>query len=1125
MMTDINHPTSSFLVDVLNSFSNKLIITCDSEGQINFKNDIKDHYDLPDLGEKIYKNSKLLSNSNIRDLLNGIQTKKITLKQKYTNQLKEFFYLKISYLPILEPKQKRPNGLVITIKDITKKYKKSQKLLHLDHKYQALFKYSNDSIFVHDTEGKILDVNQKAEEMFGRSKEEFLNLHTYHLPSANGKERCKQAMQTLKKNGFVFFECEFISKDKTVFPVKVSASLIKINNVSLVQAIVRDVSQEKETIAALENSNAQYESLFENTAFGALIIDETKMKVLNCNKMATNMLGIDLNNNDKWDASILHKDLSKNQLKEHIHEVASNHSHSYNASVINKNGIRKDLLISCRQVHFKGVLCHLSILVDITEKRNYQRELEKKNSKLKKSKATLVEAQKIAHIGNWEFDILKNKIIWSDEIYRIFDLKVNEFEANYEAFLSNIHPDDKKRVDQVYMESLEKKQPYHITYRIVTQKGTLKYVEDRARHLLDKNQNIIRSIGTLQDITSHTKAKLALKKSQESYQSILDNMQDTYYRTNLKGELIYISKSVEALSGYTIDELLGQPLANFYHDPSIRDTFLKKMHANNGKLSFQAELLHRDKSIIWIHTNSRYWHNDKREIGGVEGFARDITQEKQASDKLAKSEERWLLALEGAKHGVWDWNLKENTVFFSKQWSKMLGYDDNQIENSFDAWLELLHPQDVERAMDMIKAYLEGSINTYQIAFRMLTNEKTYKWIMSQGAIWERDNDGKPLRMVGTHSDITELKEAQAKEKRLLDLIEASSNEIYVFEKKSLRFTYVNQGGINNLQYTPNELYTKHPYDIKPEFTEERFRTYIQPLLNNTVKEQHFETLHQRKDGTTYPVQIHLQLLMTKLTQEFLAVVIDISQQKEMDKKIKEQEEMMLVQSRHAAMGEMISMIAHQWRQPISIVGMLANTMMHTLNPNKIDAQSMKEDLQTISEQIHYMSKTIDDFRNFFQKSNAIEEVNLHYLLIEAKSILGAVFQRHNITLTIDCPISITLHTYSRELVQVFVNILSNAKDALVKVSDERNIIIHVVENDKDVDISIFNNGQPIEESIKNKIFEPYFTTKGNLGGTGLGLYMVKSILDKHMNGKITVENRIDGVAFNITLPKILELE
>ncbi len=743
----------------------------------------------------------------------------------------------------------------------------------LNNRYQALFEYAHVSILIHDLEGQILEVNQKTEKMFGRNKEEFLTLSTSDLPAIENKEKCKQIMQTIKEQGFIHFESNFISKDKTIFPVQVSSSLIEIDGMPMVQTIVRDVRVEKETLNALEKTTEAYADLFENSAFGALIIDSEKMEVLNCNQIASDMLGIPKENPAKWDVKILHKSLSPNEFKHHLSEVNLNHSHSYTTSVIDKNGLQKELLISCRKVEFKGVVSHLSILIDITEKRNYQRELEEKNA--------------------------------------------------------------------------------------------------------------------------------VLKKSQENYQSILDNMQDTYYRTNLKGELIDLSKGVEALSGYKANELLGQPLSSFYVNPMMRNEFLQKMSANNGKLTFQAELVHKNKNVVWIYTNSRYWYNDEGNIGGVEGFARDITQEKIAQEALKKNEERWGLALEGAKHGVWDTNLKNNTIFHSKQWSAMLGYEDYEIEKTFRSWTKLIHPQDLQQALKTMNAYAKGEIETYQQQFRMLCKDGSYKWIITQGAIWERDTNGNPLRIVGTHSDITELKEAY--------------------------------------------------------------------------------------------------------------------------QQIKAQEEMMLVQSRHAAMGEMISMIAHLWRQPISLVGLLSTTIMHCIQSNKINTESMLNDLNTINDQINYMSKTIDDFRNFFQKSNTIEEVNLYYLLIEAKSILSALLQRQNIELIIDCPISIVLYTYSRELVQVIINILSNAKDALEKVSDKKNINITVVEKNEQISIAIFNNGAPIEESIKNKIFEPYFTTKGNFGGTGLGLYMVKSILDKHMHGKIEVQIESNGVTFIITIPKALK--
>ena len=994
--TNTLYPESSFLVNILNSFSHRTIITTDNEGSVNFIsfNECQQLCNLPKIGDSIY-NQSLFSNEMITPILNGLQKEEHSITKEHYNTLNELFHLKIIYSPILTEEQEI-KGLLIVVKNITHEYLQSKKIEQQERQYQTLFESSSDAIIIHDLEGKILDLNKKSVEMFGIDKDEFLTLYTQDLAVLqNQDEKHQRLNKVLQEEGSANFECQLRRKNQTIFLSKISANLVELDGNTLIQAIITDVSSEQKALKALEQSNKQ----------------------------------------------------------------------------------------------------------------------------LKKSEKNLLEAQHIARVGNWEFNIANQKVTWSDEIYKIFELE--DVKINYESFLEYIHPNDRKKVIQAYKDSLEKDIPYHLTYRIITVKGTLKYVEDQCRNIRDENNKLVRSLGTLQDTTEHTLVEIELLKSQKNYQSILDNMQDTYYRTNLKGELIHLSKGVEALSGYKMEELMGKNLADFYYDPSVRDTFLKDIALHHGTYSFQAQLVHRTKKIVWMYSNSRYWHDDNGNIGGVEGFARDITQEKLALDALSQSEERWLLALEGAKHGVWDWKIQEEKVYFSRQWSAMLGYEEDEIENTFKAWLALIHPDDLFRVLNAIRNYIGGSKDKYQIQFRMLCQDGDYKWVQSQGAIWERDEQGEALRMVGTHSDITELQQAHAKEKRLIDLIESSSNEIYVFDKKSLCFNYVNQGGINNLQYSIEELYEKHPYDITSNFTEEQFRASIQPLIDNSITELRLECIHQREDGSTYPIQMHLQLLDTQVSTEFLAVVIDISEQKEMNKKIKEQEEMMLVQSRHAAMGEMISMIAHQWRQPISVVGMLANSMKHMLHVGKIDdTHGMQEDLKTISDQVQYMSKTIDDFRNFFQKSNSMEEVNLYSLLIEANSILEAVLQRHGIKLTIDCPKDITLTTYSRELVQLFINIISNARDALEKFSGKKNILVHVVEKNEEVHISIFNNGFPIEESIKTKIFEPYFTTKGNLGGTGLGLYMVKSILDKHMHGKISVENREDGVSFNITIPK-----
>jgi signal transduction histidine kinase len=242
---------------------------------------------------------------------------------------------------------------------------------------------------------------------------------------------------------------------------------------------------------------------------------------------------------------------------------------------------------------------------------------------------------------------------------------------------------------------------------------------------------------------------------------------------------------------------------------------------------------------------------------------------------------------------------------------------------------------------------------------------------------------------------------------------------------------------------------------------------------------------------------------------------------KEVEKN-KQQEEIMIAQSRHAAMGEMISMIAHQWRQPISIIAMNAGNMLVDIELEMIDTDSFKNDTQNIINQTEELSKTIDDFKNFFKPNKMMEEILVSSILDDAISVVGKSLQNNGIDLILDIDKTIKITTYSRELMQVIINIIKNSKDVLTKenTSGKKFISLKTYEQDKDIIIKICDNGGGVKDEIKNKIFEPYFTTKEVHNGTGLGLYMSKIIIEKHLKGIIEAYNYENGLCMKIKLNK-----
>jgi len=227
------------------------------------------------------------------------------------------------------------------------------------------------------------------------------------------------------------------------------------------------------------------------------------------------------------------------------------------------------------------------------------------------------------------------------------------------------------------------------------------------------------------------------------------------------------------------------------------------------------------------------------------------------------------------------------------------------------------------------------------------------------------------------------------------------------------------------------------------------------------------------------------------------------------------------VQSKQAVMGEMISMIAHQWRQPLSTITLqISNLQFKTLLGTKVEGKEFDETLVEISDSIMYLSQTIDDFQTYFHPAKDLEEIEINRLLKRAINFALPRVKEHGIDIVLQSSDKIYIKTYINELIQVVLNIINNAIDALNKKQGE-GLAVHIsVENTNGkILIHIQDNASGISEDDLPHIFEPYFSTKGK-NGTGLGLYMSKMIMEKQFDGDITARNTDNGATFTIELPQ-----
>ena len=233
-----------------------------------------------------------------------------------------------------------------------------------------------------------------------------------------------------------------------------------------------------------------------------------------------------------------------------------------------------------------------------------------------------------------------------------------------------------------------------------------------------------------------------------------------------------------------------------------------------------------------------------------------------------------------------------------------------------------------------------------------------------------------------------------------------------------------------------------------------------------------------------------------------------------------QKDEILTVQSKQAVMGEMISMIAHQWRQPLNTITLnISNLQIKQMMGLKLEDEVLSKSFDEISETISYLSETIDDFKTYFHPDKKSDEVNIEELLAKAVQFVIARAKSKNIEIRVSSSQVYMLNVYANELIQVLLNILNNAIDAYEESNNEQKYIqLHAsMENEEVLTIEIKDEAGGIEKDIQAKLFEPYFSTKGK-NGTGLGLYMSQMIIEKQFNGKLEVHSEENWTKFIITI-------
>ena len=593
--------------------------------------------------------------------------------------------------------------------------------------------------------------------------------------------------------------------------------------------------------------------------------------------------------------------------------------------------------------------------------------------------------------------------------------------------------------------------------------------------------------------------------------------------------IVSINKKAARLFDFSHDELLGKPLSEIIPDKykNVHKEHLKKYYKRTKKDSMAGGrcVQGRKKSGEEFPLTVKFNPFTIYERTYVLALVYDLSERKEVEENLnVKSE-----ALEATQNGIVISDaLKEDhpIIYVNRAFMKLTGYSESEALNRNCRFLQ--KDDNDQRGVKIMHKAIEAG-KRCQVQVRNYKKDGTLFWNeVSINPI--RNQEGKITHFVGIQNNVTNRVKAEEEIRHFLKIFDESLNEIYVFDVVTLRFTHVNYGAQKNTGYTIREIKRLTITDLITGITEDRFREILDPLQLSSKKKITFETQFRRKDGTTYPAEIHLQSSSLGNKILIVAIVLDISERKNYTQKLEKTVALRTKELKEALVKEQelnnlktkfLSMVSHEFKTPLSTILTSATLVGKYTSTEQQDMRA--KHLKSIKTGVHHLTGILNDFLSIerLEKGKEVYRLNDFSLskvvneVIYNANMLLKTGQKINYPLNIE---DLTIHQDEKIISLALTNLLHNA----IKYSpEESEIDLQIDINEDDIRFHVIDKGIGIPKEDQKHIFNLYFRADNVLltQGTGIGLNIVKSHVE-NLGGNISfksVENK--GSKFTVVLP------
>lgn len=642
------------------------------------------------------------------------------------------------------------------------------------------------------------------------------------------------------------------------------------------------------------------------------------------------------------------------------------------------------------------------------------------------------------------------------------------------------------------------------------------------------------------NITERRHAEQALNESEALYRLLAERVSDVIWILDVNEmRFRYVSPSVERLRGYTVEEVMAQGMAEVLSPESLQlleeelpQRLQEFMTGASGYFVRDVQQPCKDGTTVWTEATTSFQINETNGHLEVYGVSRDISERKRVEAALRESEARWQFALEGSGDGVWDMDVVGQKAFYSRQWKTMLGYEENEIGDSPEAWQSLIHPEDRDMAWEKIQEHVLLQTPFFIIEHRMRAKDGTYHWILDRGKVIERTEAGFPTRIIGTHTDITDRKQAEAalaeSEAKFHGFFTNSMDAMFLFNEHA-EVTEVNQAAEKLLEMKQAELAGRSVWDIqqsrmpkvwqRPEVleairatVEEVARTGTSKWANTTV-----EGVMEMPNQQIRHIQTTIFTIPYHGRHRFGSIVRDVTA----DKNIQMERERFVseLQAKNGELERYTYTVSHDLKTPLITIRGFLDYLEKDLAANR--SERVKQDVDYILNAADKMQHLLDNLLELSRIGrilNPVQVVAAEAVVQDAANLTAGRLENRHVTLEVEPGLPMISCDRTR-LTQVYQNLIDNAVKFMGD-QPEPHIWVGQTQRDGEPLLFVRDNGMGIAPEHLTRVFGLFDKLNRNTEGTGIGLALVKRIIETH-GGRIWVESEGPGKGstFYFTLP------